>query len=162
MHNISIILSSNLRDLDNIFIKQDISVESWINNPVIDLSGLQEDERCSSSATNSDQNIVSGTNSWTDSDPESNPDAGLFRLRITSRAPNEHSSSGAQPEQYQSLIEQIIQSAQSTLDRDNRIDPTSVEFTYFDRVATFGVRETNEFAYNRRIGAAGEAFVSYL
>jgi hypothetical protein len=106
--------------------------------------------------------MVSGTDSETDSDPESNPDAGLFSSRRNSRAFSERSLSASQPKQYRRLIEQIVRSAQSTPNRDNRIDPTGGEFAYFDRVATFGVRETNEFAYNGRIGAAGESFVSFL
>ncbi len=30
----------------------------------------------------------------------------------------------------------------------------------FDHTATFGIRDLNEFSHDRRIGAAGEAYVS--
>ncbi len=31
----------------------------------------------------------------------------------------------------------------------------------FDHTATFGIRDLNEFSHDRRIGAAGEAYVSF-
>lgn len=168
IHDISTILSSTLGDLDDILIEQDISDVSWIEKPVIDLSELQEDERPSiptSSNRDVNFNVASG---------EPGTDAGLFTPRITSRASSERSSrtfveadfedrlSIPSPSQYRRLVEQIIRCAQRTPNRDVRVDPIGEESTYFDRVATFGIRETNEFAYNRRVGAAGEAFVSHL
>ena len=77
------------------------------------------------------------------------------------------------PTQYPRLIEQVVRSAQRAglrhdapggTDRFGVADASPSPDLFndtFDHTATFGDRDANEFAHDRRIGAAGEAFVRH-
>ncbi|ORY18241.1 hypothetical protein BCR34DRAFT_596464 [Clohesyomyces aquaticus] len=62
-------------------------------------------------------------------------------------------------EQYRSLLDQLIRSAQVTKNLNHRFILAGGRTEYFDTAATFGSRLRDEFSYNRRVGAAGEAFI---
>jgi hypothetical protein len=59
----------------------------------------------------------------------------------------------AQQSQYRELLDRLISIARGTVRNDIRT---------FDNRLTFGDRGTDDLTYNRRIGAAGEAFVGIL
>ncbi|KAF1842835.1 uncharacterized protein K460DRAFT_367777 [Cucurbitaria berberidis CBS 394.84] len=168
--NISSIVASSLRDLDDILTEQDVPSVDWIEKPAIDIPELSEDERPRTPIPHSvfdDSDATTIVN-----------DSGYLTPRAPSRYrdESEHTPSRVDirdaiqppsPAQYPRLIEQVVQIAQRAGHRREGgggvgvayTPPRDGEYRYFDHVATFGNREVNEFAHDRRIGAVGEAFV---
>ncbi|KAF2704317.1 hypothetical protein K504DRAFT_507325 [Pleomassaria siparia CBS 279.74] len=150
LHDIAIILASDLRDLNDILVEQDISDVSWIEKPVIHQSDLQDGEqRTPGTPANADRHVNPNE------DTASHMTAGLSQS--TPRGASIALVTPA-PAQYRDLIDQVIRSAR-ILNQDDRAD---IPGRCFDPTSTFGIRQQSEFTYNRRIGAVGEAFVFEL
>jgi hypothetical protein len=151
--NISSIVTANLADLDDVSIEQDIPPVEWIEKPVLILPDTSGDER-------PDTPITAGSLS-----NAAEVSASRFE-RLGSIAPNARPTDEIRSV---SLVnsEEIVRSAQhaeSNLrnagvhapdapSNDDRRD------RHFEHLPTFGRRDTNVFVHDRRIGAAGEAYV---
>ncbi|CAO2653065.1 Nn.00g024760.m01.CDS01 [Neocucurbitaria sp. VM-36] len=170
--NISSIVISDLRDLDDVVREQDVPTVDWIEKPVFSTSEVSEDDHDGAPTPRS---AFGDSDTGTFVNQESRP----LTPRTPSRHENEYQRTpsranvqdmirDATPAQYTRLIEQVVQSAQRAnnqqLARNIDVARTAPldEEGDFDHVAIFGVRENNEFAHDRRIGAVGEAFVFEL
>lgn len=161
--DISAILSCPIIDLDDIMLERDINIVPWIERPVLDLAELQEDERSDTLVDNDDQHRTNSVGSG-----EHATDDGLIvqssssRQRMVSVGPgrlsNGHVTAESEPEesvavrmeQYCKLLDQLFACAHGREDITNHV---------FRSLDTFGYPGVDSFEYNRRIGAAGEAYV---
>jgi hypothetical protein len=167
--NISSIVTADLADLDDVSIEQDIPPVEWIEKPVLILPDTSGDERpdtaiTAGSLSNAAEVSASRFERLGTIAPDARP---TYEIRSVSLVNGEESTETALPEQYPDLIEQIVrraQNAESNLrvagvhapdapSNDDRRD------RHFQHLPTFGRRDTNVFVHDRRIGAAGEAYV---
>jgi hypothetical protein len=167
INDISIILSCNLDELDEVLQERDITNVSWIAKPIHDLTEIRGDER--SGITEEPTDDVVQDHILPVAPDHGEDTLGRFsaspRSRIRSApviaiddrsshdgdaAALESEARVAQQAQYHQLLKQLINIAQGT---------GSSDLLNFNHQLPFGRRETNEFVYSRRIGAAGEAFV---
>ncbi|USP74759.1 hypothetical protein yc1106_02033 [Curvularia clavata] len=160
------IISSNIEDLEDILVQQDIPPVPWIDRPVIVVPYIPEDNR-----------PITPPASHTSSDSETpfprsrpiTPDATPTHHRRAVPILNTgYIAAGTSPPDYPALIEQVVRSAQragrmrhNTEDVADQI-PFADRAREFDHYATFGSRERDPFAHDRRIGAAGEGYVFEL
>jgi hypothetical protein len=161
--NISSIVTSDLEDLEDILIEQDIPPVEWIQKPVLVIPDPVGNETLSTSASN-----VDGSNSVTLMTPRSEIVTPQGSPTQQSRREVSVTSDveATPPEQYPEFIEQVVRSAQRAgyRHRDAQVPvanapPDDNEERYFNHLETFGRRDENAFVHDRRIGAAGEAFV---
>ncbi|KAF2107406.1 hypothetical protein BDV96DRAFT_653752 [Lophiotrema nucula] len=147
---VALILKSDLYALDDILSEQDIPFVSWIPRPIINLPPEEETRPVSPAST--EATAVEGlrtpmtpqgaTRSPRNSEPLTPP-------------PSDH---------YERLLGQVIRSAErsgrraSAASRAASFSPSPSPRT-FDHTATFGNRDQNQFAHDRKIGAAGETYV---
>ena len=163
--DISNIVSCQANELNDVILERDITDVTWIAQPTLDLIELQENEQPqiqNDVRQDSPDDIarLERNDSADTSDARSAPRASsvlpvavVEQLRGARGATRLTTySSISQQEQYRKLLDQLFHSARGMA---NQLVCT------FDSSATFGIKETNEFIYNRRIGAAGEAFVSF-
>jgi hypothetical protein len=163
--DIASIISCALVDLDTVLVEQDISSVGWIEQPVVVTPDVSVDERPTTPASavaNSDTatllNIGSGLVT-----PGTSPTR--YR-RSVSRIDAQYFVETQPPAQYPDLIEQVVESARraSHKYRNGQADIEDATSPHgqchqLDHTATFGCRNENTFAHDRRIGAAGEAYV---
>ncbi|KAF2654846.1 hypothetical protein K491DRAFT_599984 [Lophiostoma macrostomum CBS 122681] len=163
LHDISLILSSSLRDLDSMLSEQDISEVLWIEKPVLDLPEIEEivpsieevHEPYAASESRS-RHVSSAEIGWTAraSSQRSRPSSVPVDVDLDGQ------SATAWRSGYRKLLGQLIKIARSGFDMSNNdIEPFDQELTFFSSFATFGDRAREEGAYNCRVGAAGEAYV---
>ncbi|KAI8941154.1 hypothetical protein NX059_002391 [Plenodomus lindquistii] len=178
--DVSRILRSGVAQLDDVLQEQDIFDVSWIEKPVIELTDAPTDERPYTPVTPSAFGDSDSTTIIGDGAVPRTPRTPLVNQNATPRSADRPEMQVQQPapDQYPRLVEQVVRSAQRTNIVRERSDSAALftfgtpgrtpsPFTFgtptpnepFDHVATFGVRDANEFAHDRRIGAAGEAFV---
>jgi hypothetical protein len=162
--DISAILSCPIKDLDDIMLERDITDVPWIGRPVLDLAELHEDEQSDTLGDNVDLHI---TNSVL---PDEHPTRdGLIAQSSSAmqrtvsvahgRASHDHVVGESESEehvatwteQYCKLLDQLIACAHGRDIITNHI---------FYSTTAFGYPGVDNFAYNRRIGAAGELYVS--
>jgi hypothetical protein len=162
--DISAILSCPIKDLDDIMLERDITDVPWIGRPVLDLAELHEDEQSDTLGDNVDLHI---TNSVL---PDEHPTRdGLIAQSSSAmqrtvsvahgRASHDHVVGESESEehvatwteQYCKLLDQLIACAHGRDIITNHI---------FCSTTAFGYPGVDNFAYNRRIGAAGELYVS--
>jgi hypothetical protein len=156
--NVSSIITSTLRDLDEVLREQDIPSVDWIRKPVIGTQDYVEDERPLSPASvtsNEDMTTLLGR---------------MSRLA----APTPHgrmvhvadADETKPPSQYLDFIDQVVRSAQRAanryLDARTATPPHDDKVCHFDYQETFGNRNRDPTAHDRRIGAAGEAYIYEL
>ncbi|KAH4095486.1 hypothetical protein HBH46_167370 [Parastagonospora nodorum] len=166
--DISSIVSCSLLDLENVLIEQDISSVEWIERPVIFIPDVAVEQRPSTPASTIAESEAAtlvniGVGPIT-------PEATTIRYRRSvSRLDPEDFIETAPPEQYPDLIEQVVGSARQAGHRYRNIEADDIyepilrsQNREFDHSATFGVRSGNGFIHDRRIGAAGEAYVFEL
>jgi hypothetical protein len=165
-HAISVIMSSDLRSLDDVLIEQDIYSVSWMKKPILDIS---DDEDATVSTLTTPQGISSTSTrrrrtslSSTNSDGPSSSEYTLVDPRSSS--PTEEAPIPTPPPpQYADFVEHVLRNARTAryanTSKSNRIPVSTTPPTVFDRTATFGNRTTDQMTHDRRIGAAGEAFV---
>jgi hypothetical protein len=148
--DISTIMESRLRDLEDMLVEQDIPPVDWIEKPVIDLKDFPEDDDTSTPTVSEADTLIGGmSRPFTPSNPVS-------RGRDQS---NYYSPASYRPlHQYPKLIEQVTRCAERAGGKN--IQPIEVACSRFNHEATFGSREADQIAHDRRIGAAGEAYVS--
>ncbi|KAF1938515.1 hypothetical protein EJ02DRAFT_457780 [Clathrospora elynae] len=193
-HDMSVIVSSDLKGLDDILVEQDIPYVSWIQKPSLDIS---EDEEftvstprlsCNNSIAHTEIRIRQTSLSSRCLSPSVSlpSETTLVEHATTPRTPASHTprhthpsedesddSHGSvpisPPPQYHDFVEQVLCIAR----RARFILPGFLSFmpltlfapandpipVIFDRTATFGNRSADQMAHDRRIGAAGEAFV---
>jgi hypothetical protein len=166
--NISSIVSASLADLDDVLIEQDIPPVEWIEKPVLILLDTPGDESPStpiSAVALSDATEVPvprferlGTIT-----PAATP---THQVRTVSLVSREDTAETLLPEQYLDLVEQIVRRAQHAGSSRGNAGvhtpdaPSNDEGDrHFEHLPTFGRRDTNAFVHDRRIGAAGEAYV---
>jgi hypothetical protein len=158
LFGISSIITSHTRDLDGVLSEQDIPFVSWIEKPVIVLDEPSDPEP---SGTFTPE--PSGSDTATSADERPRP----FSPEIPTPTPTRHgrtvdAEDGARsqtPPQFGDFIDRVVRSAQRASGRQ-RDGVNNEAYPVYNHVATFGNRELNEWAHDRRIGAAGEAFVS--
>lgn len=163
--DISNIVSCNLPDLENVLVEQDISSVDWIERPVIVIPNVTVEQRLSTPAPTIAESETA-TLVKTVAGPMT-PEATPIRYRRSvSREDPEVFVETAPPEQYPDLIEQVVRSARQAghgyrnAEADDVHEPVPRgQYREFDHSATFGVRSGNGFVHDRRIGAAGEAYV---
>jgi hypothetical protein len=163
--NVSSIIASALEDLEDILGEQDIPSVEWINKPVIVIPEPVEPRQPITPAPSVD-----------DSDAATlfDPRSGLITPSAT---PPRHGRTvnvleardhveATPPAQYPDFIDQVVRSAQRAGPRARNVSPTIADsapepeaYPQFDHQATFGTRDGNAFVHDRRIGAAGEAYV---
>ena len=163
--DISAIISCLIEDLDDIMLERDITDVPWIERPVLDLAELQEDERSGTLSENADLHRTNNVMP----DEHANHDHNVLIVQSSSamqhrvsvasgRASHDHvlveseseEDVAAWMEQYCKLLDQLIACAHG---RDIVADHI------FRSATTFGHPGVDNFEYNRRIGAAGEAYV---
>jgi hypothetical protein len=164
-YDISAILSCPIEDLDGIMLERDITDVPWIERPVLDLAELQEDERSDTLGGNDDLHRTDSVLS----DEHATHDGLTVQYssamqRTVSVAPRRTSHDhvlveseseedvATWKEQYCKLLDQLIACANGRGINGNHI---------FRSTATFGHPGVDDFEHNRRIGAAGEAYVCY-
>lgn len=85
-------------------------------------------------------------------------------------APAVPPSAALPPRQYEVLVDHVVRSAQRASYRQQRPYASAAQDTPpaddtpshdFNHTATFGNRDANEMAHDRKVGAAGEAYVSF-
>lgn len=162
---ISSIISCSLADLEDVLIEQDVPAVEWIDKPTVVLRDILPDESLNtpiSARTDGDMTTLLNPSSGIIT-PESSP----TRYRRSVSAPDsEYLIETPPPEQYPELIEQVIESARQAGNRYRDAGSVPYEpvvhgqYRVFDHIATFGTRNGNTFTHDRRIGAAGEAYVS--
>jgi hypothetical protein len=187
-YDISVIMSSDLRSLDDVLIELDISSVSWIAKPERDISD-DDDSATSIQGTLQDSSSRSASNSPSSTEntlvehrsnlrtPGSSASRSRFHLGIRDMDDVEDVEDDDEafvptppPPQYHEFVEQVLRNARrsgyANTSNSNRI-PISGSSplngpspTAFDRTATFGDRTADQMKHDRRIGAAGEAFVS--
>ena len=159
--DISAILSCPIEDLDDIMLERDITDVPWIERPVLDLAELQEDERSDTLSDNDDlhRNVLPDERATHDVSIVQSSSAIQRRVSVaSSRTSHDHvlveseseEDITAWTEQYCKLLDQLIACAHG---RDITADHI------FRSTTTFGHPGVDNFEYNRRIGAAGEAYV---
>jgi hypothetical protein len=170
VYDVSSILSCGIDELDDILVERDITDVSWITRSDLDVRGLRADERSMIMEDRAEIDVPNAVPSITRSERETSTSSvsASSRSRATSvpvitiddRATRgrsvvtlEAQATLAQQSQYQELLDRIIAIAHGTI-----CDVTRT----FDNRLTFGGQGTDDFSYNRRIGAAGEAFVCKL
>ena len=167
MYDISNTVSCSMDELNDVLLELDITDVSWIAKPILDVNELEENEQ---PATTEDQTGSSGRNddssvAVVDRETSVSSTSASSRFRVASvpvLAINHRSSydrdvaaleaeaSRAQLSQYRQLLERLIAIARGTAYDVVRT---------FDNRLTFGGQGTDDFVFNRRIGAAGEAYV---
>lgn len=172
--SVSSIVASDLSDLDDILLEQDIPSVDWIEKPLLVIPEHRANES---------PRTITSTSSFEDPDitvvgddpglltPET-PTPYEYQTNLSPRAGlNRGEVQIYSPEQYPRIIEQVVRSAQRASSRykratgATRVNPSSTpipdEYPHdFDHEATFGNRDLNAFEHDRRIGALGEAYVS--
>lgn len=158
--NISTIITSSFEDLQDVLLEQDIPPVDWIEQPIIIIPHIVNERPSTpdSTAESSDTTII---------DPRLGlvtPDATPTRsARTASAADTDYFTEVTPPPKYPDLIDQVVRSAQRASHRyhaPDRPSPSPMpQARHFDHQATFGTRTGNAFVHDRRIGAAGEAFV---
>ena len=148
---ISLILSSDIETLDDVLQEQDISPVPWITKPP------RED---------ASPRIEQGGILGTPGSSTGNLSPPTWRIANSTRAP-------ATTTRYRDLLGQII----SRVNGSNHEDENGVwnlseirdalpgngeHGKNFDRDATFGERDRHQIAHDRKIGAAGELYVSVI
>jgi hypothetical protein len=182
-HDIAVILGCDLDKLDDVLFEQDISSVSWIERP--ELGIIAHYDASSVASTNNHDNQVSSSSTLGLSSPSETTLLGetIECSTVRTSAPyaarretpsRDHQGnlvdtipesflSHASPTKYPRLVEQVARSAQRSAHQylGIQLDVPSPEdeHGYFDHAETFGLREGNEYMQNRRIGAAGEAYV---
>lgn len=156
--DISNIISCSIDELEDVLTERDITDVSWITKPVIDLNEFQELEPSEVLGGASRNDSAEDTYVYRKLSSDSNGASLRSRgVSVTSVDHHRHSQSDlayeAQQARYQDLIEQLICVAHGETNEDNG---------YFDNTATFGSPIMDISLYNRRIGAAGEVFVSSI
>jgi hypothetical protein len=163
--NVSSIIAFTLEELEDILVEQDIPPVEWINKPVIVIPELVEPRRPITPAPS-----VDDSDAATLVDPRSGlitPSATPPRYGRTVNVleAREHVEA-TPPAQYPDFIDQVVRSAQRAGPRARNVSPTIADpapepevYPQFDHQATFGTRDGNAFVHDRRIGAAGEAYV---
>lgn len=161
--DISAILSCHIDDLDDIMLERDITDVPWIERPALDLAELQEDERTDTLGDNDDSHRTNGVLL----DEQATHDVLLVQSssatqRMVSITPGRPSNDhvmveseseevvAVRTEQYCRLLDQLVTCAHGGDIITNHT---------FRSTATFGHPGVDNFEYNRRIGAAGEAYV---
>lgn len=174
-HAISLILQCKLEDLDEILLEQDIPLVNWIERPIIRVSDSVEHETPNNVIPDEDASGPDAipTASRTPTQEYFAPESEAGHSRRTSRTwVNEEASTPPQTpsRQYERLLEQIVRSAHRAthgqrINGDTAVPlrnapPEDDEFAYdHDHNAAFGDRDTNQMTHDKRIGAAGEAYV---
>jgi hypothetical protein len=169
--DVSRTLSADLRDMDEIMVEQDIKHVGWIAKPTLQIPHTDEEEpwvsaHASHAASSFDRvSTFDGNDTATLAYPlpgSSNPGT---TLACYGRTIPEETFETISPSQYPELIEMVVRSAQRAgarylgdEDEDEDEDEEDEDYQYFDYVRKFGSHE--QIAW-RRIGAAGEAYVSY-
>ena len=159
----SAILSSPIEDLDGIMLERDITDVPWIERPFLDLAELQDDERSDTLGGNEDlhrtDSVLSNEHTAID---ELTVQSASSRQRVVSVGPGRLSNDYVTAEsefeeavalrmgQYCKLRDQLVACAYG---REN------ITNHRFCSSTTFGYPGVDNFEYNRRIGAAGEAYV---
>jgi hypothetical protein len=165
--NISSIVTSDLEDLEDILIEQDIPPVEWIEKPLLIIPDPVDDEPLSTPPSSDDGSDtpapVTATSRWETATPQATP---TQQSRVVSIINEENSVEIAPPRDYPEFIEQVVRSAQRAGYRHRgaqvpvvNAPPDDNEEQYFDHLATFGRRDGNAFVHDRLIGAAGEAYV---
>jgi hypothetical protein len=139
--NVSSIVTATIGELEEVLEELDVSPVEWIENPTVKVLEGGEDERPASQR--------SGV------------------LTLVDRSRRSISVVDAQEtESYPELIEQIVRLAQRAatgyLDARAAAADTDENIHYFSYLSTVGRRSRHSAAYDRRIGAAGEAYVYTL
>jgi hypothetical protein len=167
--NVSKILSTDLREMDDIMVEQDIKHVGWIAKPTLQVPLTADEEepwvsaQASHAAVSFDRvSTFDGSDTATLADP-------LPRSLTPGTAPAHYARTiynvipeepfeTVSPSQYPELIEMVVRSAQRAEARYlGDEDAEDEDYQHFDYVRTFGSHE--QIAW-RRIGAAGEAYVS--
>lgn len=152
-HPISLILGNDVDALDDIMQEQDISQASWITKP------LRED-----APSRSEQGDILGT-----------PSSSIGNLTPSTwqAAHSMRTSAPATTERYRDLLAHVITRATESNHADDDTAwnlseiraalPANGEHSQiFDRNETFGERDRDQMAHDRKIGAAGEAYVGVI
>jgi len=150
--DISGVIRINSAKIDDLLLERDIPSVSWIEKPVFDTSESVGDD------------------SSEDSDSSSTLEFPTRHACTVSRLSFESSAQVQPPPLYGDLIDQVVRSAQRANDQYRRERGLPVDdalahadnHRYIDHVAAFGHRGLDQFAHDRRIGAAGEAYVRFL
>lgn len=163
--NISSIVTSDLEDLEDILIEQDIPPVEWIEKPLLVIPYTVDDEplRTPPSSADGSDTPAPATSRWETATPQATPTQQSREVSITNE---ENFVEIAPPRDYPDFIEQVVRSAQRAGYRHRgaqvpvaNAPPDDNEEQYFDYLATFGRRDGNAFVHDRLIGAAGEAYV---
>jgi hypothetical protein len=156
--NVSSIITSTLRDLDEVLMEQDIPPVDWIRKPVIGTQDYVEDERPLSPAS------VTGNDDMTTLVGRMSRLATPTPYGRTAHVVNTDETKP--PAQYPDFINRVVRSAQRAANK--YLDPGAATLPHDDKVCdfdyeeTFGNRKRDAFVHDRRIGAAGEAYVYEL
>lgn len=168
--DISNLLGCRLEELDDVLSERDVTAVTWITMPTIDPSEVRELQQRTLvdlvggdniGGDSTDEESLHEDNNFATVDLHEERSASLGTRQMTFRFPAESNRRATttarlmdrtQELQYGELLEQIIRIAHG------------IHFGVlktFDNAATFGSRATDEFVYTKKIGAAGELFVSY-
>ena len=170
MYDIFHIVSCSIDELDEVLLEHDITDVSWIAKPTLALAELRGEEQSGVTEDLTEdlrddivrddtlfvppqgrEESVSATSSYSRA-------ASVPAIAINDRSSHDRDTAALEAEarvsqqaQYRQLLGQLIVIAQGT---------AGVDLLNFNNQYPFGRPGTNDFVYNRRIGAAGEAFVS--
>jgi hypothetical protein len=167
VYDVSSILSCGIDELDDILVERDITDVSWITRSDLDVRGLRADERSMIMEDCAESDVTNPVPSVTRSERGASTSSASASSRsratpvpvttIDDRATRgsdvltlENQTTLAQQSQYRELLDRLIAFAHGTI-----CDVTRT----FDNRLTFEGQGTDDSIYNRRIGAAGEAFV---
>jgi hypothetical protein len=170
VYDVSSILSCGIDESNDILVERDITNVSWITRSDLDVRGLRANEKSMIMEDCAESDVTNAVPSVTRSEREARTSSASASLRpratpvpvttIDDRVTHgsdvarlENQTTLAQQSQYRELLERLMAIAHGTICDVIRT---------FDNRLTFGGQGTDDFIYNRRIGAAGEAFVGIL
>jgi hypothetical protein len=170
VYDVSSILSCGIDDLNDILVEHDITDVSWITRPDLDVRELRSDEKSMIMEDRTERDVTNASPSVARSERETSTSSASASSRSratpvpvttiddrTTRGSDvvtlETQTTLAQQSQYRELLDRLISIANRSI---------SDVIRTFDNRLTFGDRGKDDLTYNRRIGAAGEAFVGIL
>jgi hypothetical protein len=149
--DVSEILRSSIRDLEDVLVAQDITPVSWIERPVVEFAEDADD------ATSDDDSPALTRSDSTSQFARFHQHTNFYRER------DGYESPPTPPSQFGNFVDQVVKYAQrahETWEAGDAASSHDEEHQEFDHNDVFGSRERNAFAHDRRIGAAGEAYAS--
>lgn len=162
--DISTIISSSIEELEDVLVEQDIPPVSWVNKPMIVVPyGPEDDRPITPPAFHTGSDSATAFSRSRPITPDATP---TYHGRAVPTPDEEYIAEATPPPEYPVLIEQIVRSAQRTSRVRHNAEDIADQTTFADRArdydhyATFGSRERDPFVHDRRIGAAGEGYVS--